>query len=110
MPVRMIDLPDELDAAVDEMVKSGRHANSDEVVVTALERYEADIDAELRLAAQIDAGAADMAALEAFLERYRSVHTAPLMPITQEFKDRIEVLVGPVEEIDIDLEKAIEDE
>jgi Arc/MetJ-type ribon-helix-helix transcriptional regulator len=108
MPVRTIELPNALDAFIDNMVASGRHATSDDVVVTALERYSADIDAELELVARIDAGDADMAVLEAFMERYRATHSAPLQPITQEFKDRIEKLVGPVEEIDIDLDKSIE--
>ncbi|MCW0236339.1 MAG: hypothetical protein OJJ21_22265 [Ferrovibrio sp.] len=109
MHVRTIELAAELDAFVEEVVLTGRHANPDEVVVTALERYSPAIDAELDLAARIDAGDADMAALQAFLERYRSVHSALLVPITQEFMERIELLVGPIEEIDIDLDEPIGD-
>lgn len=37
-------------------------------------------------------------------------HSLPLLPITQELKDRIEKLVGPIEEIDIDPDKPIEDD
>lgn len=108
MPVRTFELSDELNVFVDIMVQIGRHASADEVVITALERYAADIDAELELVARIDVGDADMGTLQEFLDRYRSVHSVVLRPVTQEFMARIELLVGPVEEIDIDLDEPIE--
>lgn len=110
MPVQAVKLTDHLNKFIADMVQAGRHASQDEVIAVALERYQEDIAAELELAARIDAGVADMAALEAFLAHYHSRRSAPLVPVTREFMDRIEILVGPVNAIDIDLEMPVEGE
>lgn len=108
MPMRTIELPDHLDAFIEGLVIIGRHRSPDEVIITALERYQEDIISELCLAALIDAGEADMTTLQSFLDRHGSAHPTLLLPITSELKARIEILIGPIEEIDIDLDKPIE--
>lgn len=104
---RTIELPDDLNAFVEHMVQIGCHASTDDVVLTAIERYQEDIAAELERVAQIYSGEADMATLASFLHQYQSRHAVQLLPITQEFMARIEILVGRVPDIDIDLDKPI---
>ncbi len=105
MPVLTIGLPSYLNVFINGLVEIGRNVDADEVIVTALERYRIDIVSELCLAAQIDAGEADMAALQSFVDWYEARHPTLPVPVTPELKARIEILVGPVEEIDIDLDK-----
>ena len=108
MPVLTIGLPGHLDRFINGLVEIGRHAHPDDVIVTALERYCEDIVSELCFSARIDAGEADMAALKAFLKRYEAAHPALPVPITSELKARIEILIGPIAEIDIDPDEPIE--
>lgn len=108
MPVLTIGLPGHLHQFINGLVEIGRHVHPDDVIVTALERYCEDIVSELCFAARIDAGDADMAALKAFLKRYETAHPALPVPITPELKARIEILIGPIAEIDIDTEEPLE--
>lgn len=108
MPVLTIGIPSHLNVFINGLVEIGRNVDADEVIVTALERYRMDIVSELILAAQIDAGEADMTTLQSLLEWYESRHPTLPVPVTPELKARIEILVGPVEKIDIDLDEPIE--
>ncbi len=108
MPVRIIGLPDGLNDFVEGMVRLGRHPSPDGVIVTALERYLHDIVSEICLAAHIDMGKADMAALKSFLDQNDAAHPTLPVPITEELKARIEILVGPVADIEFDPDQPIE--
>lgn len=108
MPVLTVGLSDDLLFFIEGMVRLGQHPSPDGVIVAALERYQHDIVSEFCLAARIDTGQADMKTLQAFLELHDAAHPTLPVPITEELKARIEILIGPIADIDIDLEKSIE--
>ena len=110
MPVLTIGLPGHLHRFINGLVEIGRHTHRDDVIVTALERYCEDIVSELCLSVSIDAGEADMSAFKSFLARYEAAHPVLPVPITPELKARIEILIGPIAEIDIDPDEPIEGE
>jgi Arc/MetJ-type ribon-helix-helix transcriptional regulator len=104
MPIRTIQLPDHLNAFIDEQVRLGRHNSPDDVIGTAVERYAQDVAAELELATLLNTGDFDRTTVRALLMQVSLSRTDFLVPVTLELRDRIEKLIGPISEIGINLD------